>query len=85
MAKKKPHRKRKNDAVRTWTGFRLSQAAIDDLADLVECCRAEAPPYLKITNRLVLELVIHHAKKLKDEGELSYSAFFGFPVETQGR
>ena len=35
--------------------------------------------------RLVLEAIIHHAKKLKDQGELSYSTLFGFPVEAQRR
>ena len=79
MAKKKPPGRPKSGNARVMMGYRYSQAMLDDLAELVACCRSEAPPYLEISERLVIEAVVHHpaddvviwALALVEQGQLA--------------
>jgi hypothetical protein len=68
----------KNTAKRTLRGFNYSEASMDVLRRLSEKYRVEAPSYITLSDRQIIEALIHHA----DREELSFSQVFGITAES---
>ena len=79
MAKKKAPGRPRNASKRILKSLNYSEATIDVLRRLADRYRGEAPPYVQISDRAIIEALIHYAER----EELSFSTLFGVSVEAQ--
>ena len=77
MEKKKKRGRPKLGEKRVNRGYAFSEEAMEALGTLVERYRTEAPLYLSISRRMVIEALIDYAMR----NELEFSALFGAPLE----
>lgn len=73
MKKKKPRGRPKVEQPRIQTGWCYSQATMATVALLVARYGEEAPSYLDLSGRLLIEALVEHA----DRKNLSFSEIFG--------
>lgn len=62
---------------RTFRGFRLHNDTRKKLADLAERYKAEAPAHVKVSQRVVIEVLIDYATR----NQLSFSELLGLLQE----
>ena len=61
-------------------GYRYSEETLEILQSLTEDLRGESPSYLALSQRAVMEALIHRAKRQRDAGELPWIDLFGVPA-----
>ncbi len=76
MAQKRPRGRPKVEHPRVNTGWCYSQATIDTVNTLLQRYQQEAPSYLDLSGRLLLEALVEYA----DRENLSFSEIFGVPA-----
>ena len=81
MAKKTGQGRPKNKYRTVRSGFRFAESTIHALDTIVESCKEEAPDYAVPTQRMVIEALIHRAKRDFDAGRLSYGELFGVTAD----
>ena len=77
--KKKAGGRPKNAEKRILRGFNYSEATMDVLRRLSERYKVEAPSYITLSDRQIIEALIHHAFR----EQLSFSEVFGITAESE--